>query len=273
MLGPGLRSHPIDLFFNSKDILPHLHAKETHFAPIFTPTVTNNPVGHLFFFIEAPANNANFVCNLSSGVFISKDSALVVQNRLTVDASDNRASMENLSLHFEDPLDLTIFSYFHFGVLVQSHTLTTFSAVSITCAANVLGLTSVILGKLAAMAFNGIGRASLVNLTGFERNPARSGNPGECGKAGAAVARACDFTAAIQNILDGNMDFGAFVTALNLDAVCQGRHRAVCPARSAVLGDVLVEDTGEIRDAVNVAPRKGERQVFGTGVIVRLWVL
>jgi len=61
-------------------------------------------------------------------------------------------------------------------------------------------------------------------------------------------------TSAVQNILNGQIDFLATAISCDFDSVGQGREGCMGPAGSAVLGDVLVQVFGDVGGPVYVAP-------------------
>jgi len=59
---------------------------------------------------------------------------------------------------------------------------------------------------------------------------------------------------AIQDVLHRQVNLNAFALLSNFDAVTEGRHTAMCPARATILRNVLVQGLGAIALAVDVAP-------------------
>ena len=84
---------------------------------------------------------------------------------------------------------------------------------------------------------------------------------------GAAVARAD--VAAVQDVLDGDVDVDALAASCNLNSVAERRDGAVCPAAAAVLRDVLVTGHGAVVDTILVAPVERVRDILGLDVLVR----
>jgi hypothetical protein len=62
------------------------------------------------------------------------------------------------------------------------------------------------------------------------------------------------FRLARDNDLGGDVDIGPGGIASDLDAIGEGRGGGVSPAGTAVLGNVLVADVGEVVGAVDVVP-------------------
>jgi hypothetical protein len=70
------------------------------------------------------------------------------------------------------------------------------------------------------------------------------------------MARSGNAPTAIQYVLNRKVDFIALSLASNLDAIGQSTQRTVCPTRPAILWNVLIETVRQVRDTVNVSPRK-----------------
>jgi len=82
----------------------------------------------------------------------------------------------------------------------------------------------------------------------------------------AAVARAD--VAAVEDVLHREVDIDPASLAGDLDTVAERRDRAVGPARTAVLGDVLVQALGAVVDAIVVTPGEVSREVLGGNVVL-----
>ena len=83
------------------------------------------------------------------------------------------------------------------------------------------------------------------------------------------VARAGNFSSAVENELDGEIDLLPFALPSNFDAISQSRNGTVRPARATVLRQVLIETVGEVVGAVDVAPCKTFWESSLADVLVR----
>lgn len=126
MFSPRFRSNPINLFFNSQNILSHFDSEKAHFPPIFAPTVSANPIMHVFLFIITPSDYAHFMRNFTALSVIPVYTSLIFQNRFTIKPCHNRASVVNLRFHFKNTLNFSILSDFNLGILVKSNTTSPF---------------------------------------------------------------------------------------------------------------------------------------------------
>ena len=68
------------------------------------------------------------------------------------------------------------------------------------------------------------------------------------------MARARDVGGAVEQNLHGGQEVANGIVLHELEAVGDGRDGAVSPAGAAVLGDVLVQVSGAVVDAADVAP-------------------
>mmetsp|Transcript_15973 Transcript_15973/g.23930 ORF Transcript_15973/g.23930 Transcript_15973/m.23930 type:complete len:213 (+) Transcript_15973:603-1241(+) len=76
-----------------------------------------------------------------------------------------------------------------------------------------------------------------------------------------SMARSGNVSSAIKNVLDGEVDIVSQATTGDFNTVGEGRHGTMGPARSAVLGQVLVEAMGEVGFAIDVGPGEGIGEV------------
>lgn len=65
-----------------------------------------------------------------------------------------------------------------------------------------------------------------------------------------------DIPSTIEDVLDGQVDVFSLAFASNLDAVGESAERAVSPAGSTVLGDVLIQTVGHTGLPLVVVPGK-----------------
>jgi hypothetical protein len=66
---------------------------------------------------------------------------------------------------------------------------------------------------------------------------------------------------AVQHVLDRKVDINAHGLSRNLDSISKRGHRPMCPAASAILGNVLVSALRAVVDSAIVAPREGIRDL------------
>ena len=83
------------------------------------------------------------------------------------------------------------------------------------------------------------------------------------------MARAGHFSAAVEDELNGKIDLLPFALTSDLDAISQSRNGTMCPARTTVLREVLIQTVGEVIGAINVAPSKTFWEGSLTDVLVR----
>lgn len=83
------------------------------------------------------------------------------------------------------------------------------------------------------------------------------------------MTRASYGRATIEDKLDGQVDFIRSSIASNLDAISKTAQCTVCPARSAILRNVLIERMCQVGNAIDVAPCKVRGEVFCVNVSVR----
>jgi len=82
-------NRPGDFSLDSEQVLAHLQSHVTHFTPVFTPAVADNPVLASGVGIGSPAGNGNNVVALFRMTLFGKDTAGVLDNGLGVDGSGN----------------------------------------------------------------------------------------------------------------------------------------------------------------------------------------
>lgn len=66
---------------------------------------------------------------------------------------------------------------------------------------------------------------------------------------------------AVNDLLDRHVSGGEGTLASNVDTISEGRGDTMSPARTAVLGDVLVTDGGKVIPAIHVPPVNSDRDV------------
>lgn len=91
----------------------------------------------------------------------------------------------------------------------------------------------------------GVFRTGYVRKTGIVGNP--NGRPVDefVGSNGGTTVAAPGLLATVEQKLNRQVDVRPRSVPGNFDAVCQGRHAAVCPAGSTVLRNVLIEHVGQ----------------------------
>jgi len=99
MDGEGSWSSPSDGRFNAENIFGHFNAAITHFAPVFSPGVSDDPERSSGIFVFAPTYNGNdMVGEPMKESMIFDDATLVMNQRVGVDGCGNGSSGEYLGL-------------------------------------------------------------------------------------------------------------------------------------------------------------------------------
>jgi hypothetical protein len=83
------------------------------------------------------------------------------------------------------------------------------------------------------------------------------------------VTTAGSFSATIENVLDGQVDVIAGAFASDLDPIRQTRNGTMGPTTSTILGQVLVQTVGKVRNTVDITPVEIRGKIRGRYVGVR----
>ena len=122
---------------------------------------------------------------------------------------------------------------------------------------------------MGAESLGTLGRTSHVGQARVERDVTSVLNELIRRRVVTTMARAGHFSAAVEDELDGKIDLLPFALTSNLDAISQSRNGTMCPARTTVLWEVLIQTVGEVVGAINVAPSKTFWEGSLTDVLVR----
>ena len=66
--------------FSSHLITSHHYFYKSHFTPVFSPTISDNPIFFIEFFIKSPPNNTNNMVNFSTYKRYIKNSSLIIKD-------------------------------------------------------------------------------------------------------------------------------------------------------------------------------------------------
>mmetsp|Transcript_15382 Transcript_15382/g.21037 ORF Transcript_15382/g.21037 Transcript_15382/m.21037 type:complete len:218 (-) Transcript_15382:446-1099(-) len=195
------KSCPSNGTFNTKNIITHRNPNVTHFTPVLSPRVTNDPV-LTNFFVHSPSYNRNNVIYTPSSLLVSKDTTLVIINRGCVNSSSNWTTVENLRLDSMNILmNNPIFRNSRIREHINLRTSPTITRKSITSPASISSRTSSI--HMLTKSFRRFRRTSRVNLTSFIRHVPRILDKLIHTRVISAVTRSSHIATAIQYELDG----------------------------------------------------------------------
>mmetsp|Transcript_11730 Transcript_11730/g.26759 ORF Transcript_11730/g.26759 Transcript_11730/m.26759 type:complete len:287 (-) Transcript_11730:227-1087(-) len=234
------------------------HPDIAHLTPVLAPRVAHNPVEALRR-VRAPADNGDDVIDaLAHGL---DDALLVVEERLGVDAARDGPALVDLLHHGISPADGAVVGDRGVGVVGEASAGATLLGEAAAGACDVHRLAGgVHIGAEALLRVVGAGKVGLGGLVADARAFLRDRvQPLVRAVDGSPVAGAD--TAAVQEVLDSEVNVDALALAGNLDAIAQGREGPMRPARATVLGDVLVPRHRAVAHAVLVAPVKVCRHV------------
>mmetsp|Transcript_4105 Transcript_4105/g.6263 ORF Transcript_4105/g.6263 Transcript_4105/m.6263 type:complete len:291 (-) Transcript_4105:30-902(-) len=207
--------------------------------------------------------------DLAGSVRKVDNAAIVVANLVGVDAASDRSARVDLLLHGFNALHRAVLCDGGVWELVESGAESAHVGEGRAGTASVGRLAGVI--ALRAVALLGLCRARDVRHARFVRDESLLLDELEERNVVSAVARARHrLGAAVEHLLDGEVDVDTAALASDLDTVCERASRAVRPARSAVCRQVLVAHFCQIVATVHVAPVEGRRQLAGVHVRVRV---
>ena len=223
---PGLGDSPGTRRFQKQGVVALGDTGVAHLAPIFTPRVPHVPI--LLAVLDAPADDAHDVIDTTT--FSRDDSRGVVVQRDSVHPAGDGATGVNLFRHIIGAADLS--KLFHGGIRLVIH-LRAESAIGKeggACAAHVLCFAGEIC--IFADAFVRLLGASQVRLAGVVSD-ARAGLVGDARDpmvdAECRPTVAGSSIAAVEDMLDAEIDVDTLALAFDLDTVAQRRDCPVCP--------------------------------------------
>lgn len=231
-----------------------------HLAPELSPGVADVPVEALLR-VCAPANDRDGM--VDARALRRDDPRLIVQEWARINATSNGAAYIDLLHHRVLARDGTVLEDGGIRVPLQACAWPTLLREAPARARNVNRLASGVdvLAKtlLGIRAARQVGLGCLVTDTGTFL-----GNTVEplVGPINGTPVAGAD-TSTIHQVLDRWGDVHTLSTTSDLDPVSERRHRAVGPAGTAVLGDVLIPGDRAIIHTSCVAPRERCREVLG----------
>lgn len=251
------RSRPGDLAFNAQQVLTRRKTHVTHLTPVLTPAVAHDPV--LLSLLGTPSNNTDNMVGTLRVFRLGKDATTVLDNRLGVDRRRDRSTNEDLRLDVLHDilvhLDHSVLGNRRVGEVINLRALTTHTRKGIASTTNVVRLAGrVELGTKSLTRVLRTGQIAHASIVGHESLVL---NELVRRRVVSSVTRPGRLGAAVENVLDAEIDVVALAIAGNLDAIREAAQGTMGPAAATVLRDVLVERVRQVRDAVHVGPRKG----------------
>mmetsp|Transcript_44064 Transcript_44064/g.79792 ORF Transcript_44064/g.79792 Transcript_44064/m.79792 type:complete len:305 (+) Transcript_44064:129-1043(+) len=226
-----------------------LDLKEAVLAPVLAPGVAHDPVETLLG-VGAPAHHGDAVVRLSADG--GDDATCVVQEGHCIDIAGNGPSAEDLLHHGIPALDGSIFRNGCIGVAGEANASFAKGAtgsLDILCRASEICLLAEaaadVRGASEVRLACGIGETTSSLVTDVLDPLIRGIRLTTV--AGASVA-------AIHQMLHRKLDVHTLRATGNLDTVRKCRDTSLCPARAAVLRNVLIHRNGEVALAILVAP-------------------
>jgi hypothetical protein len=245
--GKGGGRRPGNFRFNPQSIVPHDDTEIGHFTPVGAPGIATDPIGRLGGLVVAPADNGDNVIDqhMPDGSIID-NATFIRQERIGIDGGRHGSARVNFRLYFgHHPRQAIgiigvspVLRQSGVGELLDGKTL----AGGIAGATDIEGSARGI--QVGTKAVGGIVTASEVGHTGLVGNKAGFlENELVDPRGRAAVTRTSGLTGAIQNVLNGQVDFIAAevvygprtVASGNANAIRQAAERAVGPTGAAVL--------------------------------------
>lgn len=241
----------------------------THFSPIFTPGVANNPVVLGTFY--SPSDDRDDMVNRSTT--LSSNTSLVLKDRGRVDTTADRSTSIDLFLHAcgagDKAIESTILVNGGVGELAKFLTEAAVVGEGRASSGNATNLTGGV--DVFAEAFGGLAAAGEVRIGSLVRDSSASFGdrmePLIDTRDRATVARTD--VSAVENMLNTQVDVSSFGFTGNFDTVSKGRDGSMSPAGTTILRNVLVAIHGAVVDTVLVTPRELSGQVFITDIVLR----
>ena len=260
-LGPSLGGGPVAARGLNAEVLAAAlgDTEVAHLSPVLTPGVAHDPV--LLGVLLTPAHNGDGV--VSSAAAARGNASVVGEDLGRVDTAPDRATCVDLLHHVLLAGHGAVLGDGGVGVHRDGCAEAARRGEGGAGAADVVGLAGGV--DVSAEALLGVARACQVGVAGVVHNTARLLRDPRVGSSdGPSVAR--PGVAAVEDVLHSEVDVDALRLACDLDAVAQGRHRRVGPARPTVLRDVLVQVLRQVAGSVHVTPCEVGGEVLGAHV-------
>mmetsp|Transcript_27737 Transcript_27737/g.40992 ORF Transcript_27737/g.40992 Transcript_27737/m.40992 type:complete len:265 (-) Transcript_27737:329-1123(-) len=231
---------PRNLTLDAEHIPSHFDVNVSGIAPVLTPRVANDPIRNTGFVVFAPSDDGNDVVDtLVKEAVIPDDSSVVLEDWFCVDASRDRSAGVYFCFYFVDiVVNVSVLGNGHVWKVVNLRTSSTSTGKSATRTTGINLATRGI--HMLAEPLGRFLRASNVRLTRIKRNKASLLNEMVRSRSGATMAGTGNVTSAVEDELNGQVDVVSLALSGDFHTVGQRREGSVCPARSAVLGNVLV---------------------------------
>mmetsp|Transcript_699 Transcript_699/g.834 ORF Transcript_699/g.834 Transcript_699/m.834 type:complete len:209 (-) Transcript_699:432-1058(-) len=167
--GECSRSCPSDGTFDSQQVFAHCNSEVSHFTPVFTPRITNNPILFFRFIIHAPSYNTNNMIGTCRMRIIVKNTTTVSHDWFSINSCCNRTTCEYLSLNGIGIFGCSaIFSNCGIREYCNFAALTTHTSKCITGTADIICLTGCI--NMLTESIGGFTGACHIGLAGIIRN-------------------------------------------------------------------------------------------------------
>mmetsp|Transcript_19087 Transcript_19087/g.36185 ORF Transcript_19087/g.36185 Transcript_19087/m.36185 type:complete len:235 (+) Transcript_19087:58-762(+) len=89
---------PSDVIFEAEHVLAHNYTCETHFSPVFSPRIANNPIRLATILIHPISGNGDNMIRLSRGTVIIQNTSLVIAEGIGVDGGGDGTAGVDLRL-------------------------------------------------------------------------------------------------------------------------------------------------------------------------------
>lgn len=235
--GLEIRDGPVARLLDTHDILASEDLEEASEAPEGSPRVSSDPVlGTVF--LSSVTNDRDEMVSVDFGLFADDAAGVAVQHG-GVDTADDGSSLVNFVDHLlladdgsvlDDGVDV-IFIGRLAGLAGEAQ-----AALDLSVAVGTVALAS-----------GSVVRACLVTDVVLV----------DVGVGGLSTSSMAAFAGAGDEDLRGDDDVGPLGLSHDLDTVGEGGGRGEGPASTAVDGDVLVSDDGQVIDAIHVSPVPG----------------
>mmetsp|Transcript_35917 Transcript_35917/g.86700 ORF Transcript_35917/g.86700 Transcript_35917/m.86700 type:complete len:268 (+) Transcript_35917:2-805(+) len=229
---------------DAEDVGSRLDTKETHFPPVLSPAVPHDPI-LVAFLVDIPPHDGNDVIhNHFSKVHSLVHPSLVTQDGIGIDPRRHGTAAVNFRFDLMHAVEAQqiVRAVFCDGGVGEEVDLGARPALGCKCAARAAG---VVLGArrvdVLAESLVAIVRACEVRHACVVGDVALG--LGEFVHTGMAPSPAAprDARPAVQHVLHAQVDIIAGTSPCDLDPIGERAQRAVGPARSAILGNVLIQ--------------------------------
>ena len=260
--GEALWDNPGNLAFNAQQVLAHFQAHVSHLTPVLSPTVSDDPVLGSSLWVETPTSEGDNVVGALRMLRFRENATSVFDNWLCVNGSSHRSSSQDLShdfvasslLVFVVIVNQTILGNGSIWKVINLGALSTHTAKSVAGFARVRSVASRV--NLVTESFRTFRRASQVGIASIVGDIANVLDELVSTGVVSTMARSGIFRSTVQNELDAEVDVITLSLASNLDTVSKAGERSMCPARSTVLRNMLVETLGQVTHAIDISPRE-----------------